>query len=275
VENAANLTDKINERLKGVNAQLKALAGTSQTTLASLFNPLLDPLARVISMLNDIVGKIGEVASASPKLSGIVSGGAVAAAAGAGAYGLYRLMKGGMAGSRVLKGMGGIKGLISSLGGTAAGIAEGKAVEAATGVTPVFVTNWPSSGFGVPGGVTSNAVKKLGWLGLAGAGLTGAAIGSAVVGGGTGLYSLYDAMHGGSGKNWIAEGMGYYATGKMGNEGYLGDMLYDLLHKQKPEVKNDIKLNINIDKDGRVVADTGQAGTDMTVNLNRGSLFAL
>ena len=258
VERAANLTDKMNERLKGVNANIKALAGTSQTTLASLFNPLLDPLARVISMLNDIVGKIGEVASASPKLSGIVSGGAVAAAAGAGAYGLYRLMKGGMAGSRVLKGMGGIKGLISSLGGTAAGIAEGKAVEAATGVTPVFVTNWPAGGLGATPAVDMPGVGKIlkmgtiaRWAGGAG---TALAIG----------YGAGSLLNSGIGK----------ATGK--GEGWLGDMLYDFLHKaENPKVENDIKLNINIDKDGRVVADTGQAGTDMTVNLNRGSLFAL
>jgi hypothetical protein len=37
--------------------------------------------------------------------------------------------------------------ILGRLGGTAAGIAEGKVVEAATGVAPVFVTNWPP-GFG-------------------------------------------------------------------------------------------------------------------------------
>ena len=31
--------------------------------------------------------------------------------------------------------------------GLATGIATGKAVEAATGVTPVFVTNWPGGGY--------------------------------------------------------------------------------------------------------------------------------
>jgi len=37
------------------------------------------------------------------------------------------------------------KKLLGRLGGTAAGIAEGKVIEMATGVTPVFVTNWPGS----------------------------------------------------------------------------------------------------------------------------------
>lgn len=38
-----------------------------------------------------------------------------------------------------------ISGLIGKLGGTAAGIAEGKAIEAAAGVTPVYVVNMPGS----------------------------------------------------------------------------------------------------------------------------------
>ncbi|WP_241085729.1 hypothetical protein [Candidatus Vondammii sp. HM_W22] len=47
-----------------------------------------------------------------------------------------------------------MKGL-KGLGGAAAGIATGKAVEAATGVAPVFVTNWPGGGMlggGIGGG---------------------------------------------------------------------------------------------------------------------------
>lgn len=38
-----------------------------------------------------------------------------------------------------------VSGLAKRLGGTAAGVAEGKALEAAAGVTPVFVVNWPAS----------------------------------------------------------------------------------------------------------------------------------
>ena len=38
-----------------------------------------------------------------------------------------------------------ISGLAKRFGGTAAGVAEGKALEAAAGVTPVFVVNWPTS----------------------------------------------------------------------------------------------------------------------------------
>lgn len=42
--------------------------------------------------------------------------------------------------------------LLKRFGGTAAGLAEGKALEAAAGVTPVFVVNMPGAGFpGLPG----------------------------------------------------------------------------------------------------------------------------
>ncbi len=61
--------------------------------------------------------------------------------------------------------------LARRFGGTAAGVAEGKILEAAAGVTPVFVVNWPASmGGGVgdivgaagAGGVAANAGKVAG-----------------------------------------------------------------------------------------------------------------
>ena len=47
----------------------------------------------------------------------------------------------------------GVQAMIKRFGGTAVGLAEGKALEAAAGVTPVFVVNWPGSigGLQVPG----------------------------------------------------------------------------------------------------------------------------
>lgn len=61
-----------------------------------------------------------------------------------------------------------IGGLAKRFGGTAAGVAEGKALEAAAGVTPVFVVNWPASmggGMDLPG-----VPKSVGGLGGAAAG---------------------------------------------------------------------------------------------------------
>lgn len=262
VEAAANITDKMNERLKGVNANIKALRGTAQTTLASLFDPLLTPLAKVISMLNNIVGKIGQIADSSPALSGVFSGGLTAGALGIGAYGIYKLLKGGVAGSRVLKGMGGLKGMLAGMGGTAAGIAQGKAVEAATGVTPVFVTNWPAGGLGVtpavgvPGGGKIPIGTMAKWAGL----------------GGLALAAGYGA---GTGINMVAGGVsGLITGGKHKGSGWLGDMFYDFLHKaESPEVNN--QINITIDKDGRATTTTNNSrNTDTKVNLNRGSFFS-
>jgi hypothetical protein len=173
-------------------------------------------------------------------------------------------------------GYGGIKTMMGGAAKTGMGVAKGKVLEEMTGVTPVFVTNFPAglSGAGGPG-TLAKIGKWLGGLGLAGAGVTGLAIGAGVVGGGTGAHSAFDAIRGGSGNNWISEGIGYYGTGKMGNDAALGNALYDLLHKTgNPEVKNDIKINIKIDKNNQVIAEMGTLkNTEFRVDLDRGTAF--
>ena len=153
LEKMEGLQAKMEERLKGFNANVKALSGTSKTTLATLFDPLLKNLTTVLSMLNDIIFKVGEIAEKKPSLAAAVSYGSVGLAGAAGLYGIYRLIRGGVAGSRVLKGAGGLTGLLKGLGGTAVGIAKGTAVEAATGVTPVYVTNAAEISSGGPEGI--------------------------------------------------------------------------------------------------------------------------
>ena len=67
----------------------------------------------------------------------------------------------------------GISGLAKRFGGTATGVAEGKALQAMAGVTPVFVVNWPASmggGMDLPG-----VPKSVGGLGGAAGGAAGAA----------------------------------------------------------------------------------------------------
>lgn len=260
---AVSLQDKMNERLKGFNASVQALAGTSKTTLANIFDPLLSPLTRVIDFLNEIVFKIGEIASKNRTLASLVSGGMAVTGAAVAGYGLVNILKGGAAGMRVLKGVGGVKGLLKSLGGTASGIAQGKAVEAATGVTPVFVTNWPlkfmagesspidalKSGPLSSGGIVDTTAKSKGLLNsLAGkAGLVGLAA--------TGGYAV------GSGINWALDRVIEKITGE--DKG-LGGAIYDWLHNDA--IKNNI--NISIDKDGRVRQE-GNMKAD--VKLDRGS----
>jgi len=259
-QKAADLTKKLSIWGEGFNAAMRKLAGTAKTSLASLFDPLLAPMRAVLDMLNSITGKLGEVAEKNKAVSGVISGGTLAVGAGAGLYGLYSLAKGGMAGARVLKGIGGIKGLLKGFGGTAAGIAEGKAVEAATGVTPVFVTNWPGNLPGGGAGLAANIAGRGGLsslLGMGGklglAGLAGYAFGS-------GLNML-----GGEFVNWVTKGV-------YGGEGWLGDMIYDALHRdERTEVKPVINIGLNVDPDRRLSARTDNMNAQ--VNTKRGSFY--
>ena len=136
-----------------------------------------------------------------------LSGGQITAGATVGAVGVYAM-------SRILPGA--IGKLVGRTGGLAAGVAEGKALQAAAGVAPVYVTNWAemSGGgggaglLGVGGAAAGGAglvgmltklrnLATLGQLagastlGVAGAGLTAAGVGIAGgvgYGAGTALY---------------------------------------------------------------------------------------
>lgn len=142
----------------------------------------------------------------------------------------------------------------------AMGVAQGKALEAAAGIQPVFVTNWPAGG--INGAVAetaagamigSQAGKVLPWvkrmLPMAGnLGLLYAA-GAAGFGFGKGINAI----------------MAHSSVG----EGWLGEMLYDVIHGR--EVKNDIELNVAIDERGRVTTKSSDMNTRATVNpLKRG-----
>ncbi|WP_293766413.1 phage tail tape measure protein [uncultured Aquitalea sp.] len=125
--------DKMKNRMEGFNFSVKAAAGTIQTTLAQAFDPVLDKLTKMTNKLNDVADASAKWLSEHPTANKAVAGAAVGAVGAAGLYGLWNLIKGGKSGLM------GIKSL-------ATGIATGKAVEAATGVTPVFITNWPGGG---------------------------------------------------------------------------------------------------------------------------------
>lgn len=158
---------------------------------------------------------------------------------------------------------------LKGFGGTVAGIAEGKAVEAATGVAPVFVTNWPDGGIGGLGGAASkNTAETLaqgvgglktllaGGIGAAGLGTT-AGLGILAAGGG---YAI------GSGLNAAIDKF-------LGSKGSLGDILFDILNGpgffSRSPVQNNI--NIQIDKEGRVFQE---ADADTRINIARGDFNA-
>lgn len=294
-ERSLSMAEKMTIWGEGLNAALKKLGGTSTSTLANLFDPALKPLRKFIDLTNIAVGRIGKLAEENKFVSGAATYGLGGLAAAGGTYGIYSLIKGGMAGKRVLKGLGGFKGLFSGVGQTAVGIAKGKAVEAATGVQPVFVTNWPTGFDGGAGGLAGElAGMKKGRLGTivkglfrrgpggllgAGRGLAalrgGLTVGSAGVGT-TAVAATGSALAGYGIGTLINKGLGALSgalsDGKYSGKGWLGEMIYDALHKDNtPELKNDIKINLHVDDQGRVTSETDNTRTNASLALELGA----
>lgn len=164
--------------------------------------------------------------------------------------------------------------LLSSGGSLATGVAAGKAVEYAAGVTPVFVVNWPGNGaipvpgIRMPGGIdksvgkaTDAAMKGMllrgaGFL-LGRAGLAGTA-GAAGYGAGTLLNK---------GAGMLA---GSITGGRYADEGWLGQLLYDLAHK---DAKNEINITTHIDEKGRTTTTADGVNARVNARSNRGSLL--
>ncbi len=143
MHDAQSLSDKLNESMKGLNRQIDSLGGTGKSTLAILFQPALEPLTAVIGKTNEWTAALGKAALENENVGKAVTYGTAAVGGGAIAYGVGKLFQGGLAGLRVMKGLKG-------LGGAAAGIA--------TGVAPVFVTNWPGGAAGAAGGMAAGGV---------------------------------------------------------------------------------------------------------------------
>ena len=204
-----------------------------------------------------------------------LTGGQIAGGAVLGAVGLYGAARFGGAA---------IGALAKRFGGTAAGVAQGKALEAAAGVTPVFVVNWPGS---LGGGAIDAA---LGAAGGAGAATTAGKVASrakslAVLAGGLPL-STWGAMGirglataaGGVG----AAGAGGYAAGTVANYGInalvsailgreetLGGWINDLIHAEPQKVGGEIR--VKIDQDGRVMSvRAATANRDVPLNVDSG-----
>lgn len=149
---------------EGLNASVSKLGGSTQSTLANLFNPMLGPLTEVVNKSNELVSNLGDLAQKHRGLAETVSGVGAAAVIGTGVYGIGKLLKGGVSGARLMR----------TLRGTATGVAAGKALQAAAGVTPVYVVNMPSGGFGgslpesfggkkLPGGIAQKVRKLSSW----------------------------------------------------------------------------------------------------------------
>lgn len=191
-----------------------------------------------------------------------------------------------------------LKGLAGKLGGTAAGVATGKALEEMAGVTPVYVVNMPSDGLPTSpldsvasgagragrGGAALGAAARFGLQGLA---LTGA--GAAGYGAGTLLDGhidrtlskamardtnlggqLYDAAHG-DGES--ASVLVSKAVSLINPLAGVGDRLFDAIRgvMSKPaEVEG--KITVRIESDGRpkVTELQSAGGVDLATSTYTG-----
>lgn len=187
MDRAAPLAKKLNIQMEGFGKQMESLSGTSKSTIATLFQPALNPLTRLVKKTNEWVAALGTAAMHHDAIGKTLTYGGGALVGAAALYGGYKLLRGGLAGMRVLKGLKGLGG----------GVAAGKALEATAGVTPVYVVNMPSGGIAAGAGGIADALggkrgRLLGRLGgllkrgalLGGRGAAALAGGLATLGGG-------------------------------------------------------------------------------------------
>ncbi len=156
------LSGKLDDSLNNAVSQTSRLSESLKQAGDAFAQPVNDVISGATKKLLD------KKENGGMELSGgqLLAGGALAVGA---LYGLKSV------GGKVLSKFGGI-------GGAAAGVAEGKALEAAAGITPVFVTNMPAGGLG--GGLADVGKKGMGGKaldilkkgkGLLGVGATGLA----------------------------------------------------------------------------------------------------
>lgn len=270
MQESLSLTEKLAEAMKGFNRQWTSLKGTAKSTVAEMFIPALSPLTKIVEKMNEWIAKWKflrengfQEAVSKGALGGVAAGGAVAGLA---------TIAGLAYGSKTIKAAGGLGSFLKRLGGKAAGITEGLGVQAATGVAPVFVTNWPAnmgsdiSGMASSGGSTTGFGRKaadwLAWLLAPIAARAPLAIG--VTAGGVALAAGAGAYYSKTGweRNWkdsippselesMREVLG--VAGKRG----------------VPEVRNDINLNMNIGE-GRPAVVSSDPNTRVNLSVNRG-----
>lgn len=265
MEQAATLQDRVNARSQTFNASSEAVSGSGRSLLAALFTPALEPLTAGAKLANDALGQLADEVESNPALARGASYGALGTVAAAGTYGMAQLARGGLSLGRGLQVAGGA-GLLRSLLGTAGGVAAGKAAEAATGTTPVFVTNWPAT-LGMPNPTVQAA--QGGAAAAGGLGRTGAALGAGAAG-----FAVGTAIQEGLIKNTWAEdvlqasvaqftlmdpgmGAGVGMAGPLLGAGFsAAGVSQDDRRAARNEAINRLferfELNVHIDSDGRV-----------------------
>lgn len=142
VAGSASLFEKLAVTMSGYNASVKMLEGSVQTLRAEIGSGLMPGLTKIANWLNTAAGNTTDFLQNHKGISSTAAWGATAAGAAAtGAVGYYGL-------KMLTSGMGGLKNLFGKGVDLAGGVAMGKALQTAAGITPVFVTNMPSEGLG-------------------------------------------------------------------------------------------------------------------------------
>lgn len=262
----ALMTGDLLAKVRAMNNEIANAGGTIKKDMKGAMDNAIDQTARLKNRLREAadaftqplnkgIGAISKKLVGSKEEGGLDLSGKELAAAGAAALGL------GYVGYRV--GGPALKKLLGRLGSTGAGIAAG--------VTPVFVTNMPGSGFGDNRSTNPDAMKRAEDLFkkkpgagkllpyLLGAGLT---VGTTAA---TALAANHYLEGGGS-----ARSLGMSLHGMP--ESDFSDNSWINNHLKMPDVKNDLQINIFADFDNRRVAvENTDPNTRAVVNLNRGS----
>jgi TP901 family phage tail tape measure protein len=166
--------------------------------------------------------------------------------------------------NKVIDAVKGVGGLFKGGGGKGAGgIAGG--IGGMGGPMPVYVVNkhlsmLPGKGWGFPGGGEvpglpggSGSGKLISLLGKAG--LIGTVAATA--------YGAGTLANQGAG--WIS---GKVSGGQYGGEGWMGSLIYDLIHGKEGS-KSSTNVTVNIDKNDRVTTDSDNPVSDIKVNRGR------
>lgn len=264
----AFLGGKFLENARGFSKEIGDAAGTLQRELPAALNNSVDQVGRLkaamrdaadsfIKPFNDGISRGIKKLLDAKKDGGLEMSGKEIAAAGFTALGI------GYAGYKL--GGPALKKFLGNLGGEGVGIVKGKAIEAATGVTPVYVTNWPGSMSDMLNPSNPDAKKKAedlfkkkkpGWFKeilpwIPGLGAPVATTGA------TALAARYYLKEGGSATNLGASLHGM-------PEMYSSNDIKEIA--DKIQVKNEI--NLSIEKD-RIVSKSKNSNADVKVNFTR------
>lgn len=173
-----------------------------------------------------------------------------------------------------------LKKFIGKLGGTGLGIAEGKLIEAATGVTPVFVTNMPTNGLNAvnpasPGKETINT--KGSWLKRTFPFFTKAGLAIGIPAGSA--FLAHEYLESGGSTESLGSALHGMPESGLPNDAWLDKylkrpsatmpMIYNNEYK-RGENKNEFTFNFRIDKNDRIIGNTSTPDANIKINLFRG-----